>query len=221
MNPNSNAIRILCFGDSNVWGRSGASVDRYTEDVRWTALVQKQLGSGYEIIEEGLRSRTTDLDDGDDEQFPHRRNGEHYFRPCLESHGPLDLIILWLGTNDFKSKFSREPVGVAAGMAKLLAMAKTNSFNRQKEPTKILLVSPPLIREEVLKTDSQFIGGGVKSQQLGSYLQTLAQQENVVFLDLAPLVTTGDYDGVHLEPEQHVKLAPYFVQKIQQLCPPY
>jgi lysophospholipase L1-like esterase len=211
MNPNPSAYRILCYGDSNTWGRSGAGLDRYSVDIRWTALLQKQLGNEYEVIEEGLRSRTTDLDD-EDSQFP-GRNGLTYLRPCLESHQTLDVIILWLGTNDLKVKFNRTAEDVSNSLKQHIEMIKSISTDKNGNATKILLVSPPLIREEVLKEGSQFQGAGEKSQQLAAHLKNLAEKENTAFLDLATLVTAGEFDGVHLEPDQH----PIVVENIKLL----
>ena len=50
-------IRILCFGDSNTWGfRPDQSFQRYSHDVRWTGVLQEELGELYVIIEEGLKA---------------------------------------------------------------------------------------------------------------------------------------------------------------------
>jgi len=62
MNTNPNAKTILCYGDSNTWGQKPDKSSRYLVDVRWTGLLQKTLGDSYYVIEEGLSSRTTDLD---------------------------------------------------------------------------------------------------------------------------------------------------------------
>lgn len=105
MNTNVNAKRVLCFGDSNTWGYIPASGKRHPVGIRWTTLLQEKLGSDFEVIEEGLNSRTTDMND------PKHvgKNGLAYLRPCLETHDPIDLIILMLGTNDMKERFNREP----------------------------------------------------------------------------------------------------------------
>lgn len=200
MNTNPNAIRILCFGDSNTWSRSGKSPDRYPPTIRWTALLQDKLGPGYEVIEEGLRSRTTDLDD-DDPQFPHR-NGRSYLIPCLESHSPLDTVILWLGTNDLKQKFNREPSDIANAIEQLI-----NDIKSAVENVRIILVSPPLVREEVLKPKTQFMGAGEKSKKLASFYEQLASKYQCTFVDLAAHVSPGIDDGVHLDPEAHSVVA--------------
>ena len=62
MTTNPNAVTILCYGDSNTWGQKPDKSGRYPADTRWTGRLQNQLGDGFAIIEEGLGSRTTDLE---------------------------------------------------------------------------------------------------------------------------------------------------------------
>ncbi|MBP9819506.1 acylhydrolase [Candidatus Woesebacteria bacterium] len=204
MNIKLQATRVLCYGDSNTWGRSGASVDRYTVGVRWTSLLQAKLGNDFEVIEEGLRSRTTDIDD-DDPQFP-GRNGLAYLRPCLESHNPVDVVILWLGTNDFKTKFNREAKDVAEALKTLITEVKNVASSKKNQLPKIILVSPPLIKEEVLKPHSQFAGAGRKSKELAPLIKNLAEETGCEFVNLSS-IEPGDFDGVHLEPEAHQSVA--------------
>lgn len=215
MNTNPNATRILCFGDSNTWGRGGANNDRFLASERWTGILQQKLGPTYEILEEGLRSRTADLDDYD-EKNP-GRNGATYLRPCLESHYPTDLVILWLGTNDLKKKFDRQPKDIAQAIKKLVTMIKTVGKTATNQSPQILLISPPLVREEVLKTGSQFIGAGEKSKQLGPLLKQLASEMQIAFIDLAESTKTGDADGVHLEKEMHQLVAEEFLKIINSI----
>jgi lysophospholipase L1-like esterase len=216
MNTNPSAIRILCFGDSNTWGRSGASVDRYPANIRWTGLLQQKLGDNYEIIEEGVRSRTTNLDD-DDPNFP-GRNGLTYLRPCLASHQPLDIVILWLGTNDLKEKFNRSAIEVANALAELITFIKNMSNTRQGTPSKIIVVSPPLVKEGVLKPKTTFGGAGEKAKMLAGLYRQLAEKEGCSFVDLSQEVVPGEFDGVHLEPDEHPRVADILYEKIQELC---
>ena len=50
----SDVKRILLFGDSNTWGFIPVTAKRYPRDVRWSGVLAKELGTGYEVIEEGL-----------------------------------------------------------------------------------------------------------------------------------------------------------------------
>jgi lysophospholipase L1-like esterase len=217
MNPKPSAKRILCYGDSNTWGRSGKSVDRYPSNVRWTGLLQEKLGDTHEIIEEGLRARTTDFED-DDPEFP-GRNGLAYLRPCLESHNPLDLVILWLGTNDLKSRFNRTPEDVGAGLKKNVELIHRVSKDFQGKSTKILLISPPLVIETHLGSGTQFAGAEAKSKELGLVYEQISKNFGCAFLDLAPIAHPGEFDGVHLEPKSHPIVADRMFEVVSKLCP--
>lgn len=215
MRTDTNITRVLCFGDSNTWGRSGSSKDRYLANQRWAGLLQEKLGTEYEILEEGLRSRTTDLDD-DDPNFPNR-NGKEYLRPCLESQYPTDIVVLWLGTNDLKTKYNRTPGQIAQALSELVEMILL--VGRTSENTKpgIVLVSPPIVKEEALKPGSQFEGAGEKSKKLPSLIREIATQHGCSFVDLAEYVEPGDADGVHLELESHPKVAEILFEAITKI----
>mgnify|MGYP001272416558 CR=1 FL=1 len=110
---------ILCYGDSNTHGQipGGTPLDRYTLLQRWPGVLARELGKGWHIIEEGLSGRTTVHDDPIEGAL---KNGRTYLRPCLMSHAPLDLVIIMLGTNDLKARFSQPASEVAMGIGCLI-----------------------------------------------------------------------------------------------------
>ncbi|MBR3736130.1 MAG: acylhydrolase, partial [Lachnospiraceae bacterium] len=55
--------RILCFGDSLTWGYDPDHRVRFNEEIRWTQVLQKHLGEGYTVIEEGQNGRTIATED--------------------------------------------------------------------------------------------------------------------------------------------------------------
>ena len=54
---------ILCFGDSNTWGYDPATQTRFDNKIRWTGVLQENLGDKFNIIEQGLNGRTTKIDE--------------------------------------------------------------------------------------------------------------------------------------------------------------
>ena len=105
---------ILCFGDSNTFGTNPCG-GRWSRDVRWPGALQQRLGPAYYIIEEGLGGRTTVIED----TLEPDKNGRRHLPVALRSHRPLDLVILMLGTNDMKHRFSLLPADLARGAAEL------------------------------------------------------------------------------------------------------
>lgn len=210
MNTSPQTIRILCYGDSNTWGHSGTSRKRYPANARWTGLLQEKLGEKYEVIEEGLCGRTTDLDD-DSSAFSNK-NGLNHLPACLDSQSPLDLVILWLGTNDLKFKFNRSAQDIAQAVDNLIEIIQTMA-------KKTILVSPPHVREDKLKSDSNFVGAGEKSRQLAGFLKEVAEKRDCIFVDIAEYVKPGDADGVHLEAKVHPIVAEVLYKEIKKLYP--
>jgi len=88
---------LVCFGDSNTWGYvPGSDGERFPREVRWPVRLAAALGPEWEVIAEGLNGRTATFERPDSEG----RNGLPYLLPCLQSHAPVDLVVIFLGTND-------------------------------------------------------------------------------------------------------------------------
>lgn len=118
---------ILCFGDSNTYGYRPDGLGRYDETIRWTKKVQRALGTAeYQIIEEGLCGRTTVFQD----ELRVGRKGVDIFPVLLETHQPLDLIIIMLGTNDCKTRYKASAGTVAKGMEQLANMALAKEYKK-------------------------------------------------------------------------------------------
>ena len=110
---------IVCFGDSNTHGYCAETNGRFDETKRWTGLLQKKLGEEYLICEEGLNGRTSSFQDPLSEGLA----GLDYILPCLLSHEPVDLLILMLGTNDTKERFSVSPECIVQGLRRVVEKA--------------------------------------------------------------------------------------------------
>jgi lysophospholipase L1-like esterase len=212
MNINKNAKRILCYGDSNTWGYIPGSGERFSSDMRWTGLLQKALGNNYEIIEEGLNARTTILDDPKYEG----KNGKKYLKPCLQTHYPLDLVILMLGTNDLKERFNRTPKQIAKGIETLISIISDPDSNYNHRP-KIILMSPPIVNESVNGVNENFLGAEKKSKYLGTLYKNVAEKNKTEFIDLKKFVSPSKTDGCHLKPEAHQKIADLIFEKIKDM----
>lgn len=133
--------QILCFGDSNTYGLiPGTTNQRYGWGTRWTSILDDKVRTkGYRVIEEGLCGRTTVFDD----PFRTERRGTEMLPAILESHRPVDTIVLMLGTNDCKSVYSATPEVIGQGIEQLL-----DQINTVNPDAKILLVSPIYLGRE-------------------------------------------------------------------------
>jgi lysophospholipase L1-like esterase len=213
MNTNPQAVKILCYGDSNTWGYVPISETRFPVDVRWTGLLQSALGDGYWIIEEGFNGRTTTIEDPDSPG----KNGLQYLYPCLRTHNPIDLIILMLGTNDTKCKLNRSAGDIASGINQLLNEIRQTAWNNKGEAPVVLLLSPPMVDESVERARDEFAGAAEKTAQLPALYQSLAEQHAVFFRDVSQWVSPSPRDGIHLEPVDHRIVAENLFNEILSL----
>jgi len=212
MNTDRDAIRILCYGDSNTWGGvPDGSYFRHPSDIRWTGRLQSRLGDSFEIMEEGLCGRTTVLDDPKEEG----RNGKTYLIPCIKSHNPLDLVVLMLGTNDLKERFNQSPEQVAKNVEELVLIIKKLGLNKDKKEPKIILISPAHITE-IGESEYGMKGAERKSKELAQFYKEVAGKHGCEFIDIAEYVQPSSIDGCHLEKEAHDKIAQVLEEKIRK-----
>ena len=193
--------RILCFGDSNTWGYDPATEDRFDDQTRWTGVLQAALGADFTVIEEGLNGRTTVWND----PIEGYKNGHDYLVPCLETHRPLDLVVLMLGTNDLKRRFSLSAYDIAQGVAVLLRAISYSKAGRDGHAPRVLLLAPPPVAR-LTGFAEMFEGSEAKSLLLGQHYRAVAIEYNVAFLDTSTVIRSSDLDGIHFEAEEHTKL---------------
>ena len=195
---------ILCYGDSNTWGYIPASAEeRYPYAVRWTGILQKMLGENGRVIEEGLNGRTTCFDDP---TWP-GRNGYEGLCAVLESHFPLDLVVIMLGSNDAKQIFPGKPYACGRALERYVKMIRCGGYGPGKGIPQILIVSPILIKPSVISESFEPEAAAAFTQQLGGVYRRYAEAMNVHFLDAAAIAEADDADGLHLNPQGHRAVA--------------
>ncbi|MBB5873360.1 lysophospholipase L1-like esterase [Allocatelliglobosispora scoriae] len=219
MITNSAASKVLCFGDSNTNGIPSDDEDyaRLAADVRWTGRLQLLLGDGYDVIEEGLGGRTTDLEYDDRPGC----NGRPYFGPCLRTHHPIDVIVIMLGTNDLKIQFDRAPASIAGALHGYIDDVALNAESRSGGVPGIVLVSPLHLDDGQPRfagtTAGAFDGTSVeKSRLLAAEISRVAHARGVLFADAATVARAGS-DGHHLSVGSHERLAELIAGKVRDL----
>lgn len=207
---------ILCYGDSNTWGYDPATGKRLGPENRWPGVLKNDLSDVYLVIEEGLNGRTTVWDDPLHGGF---KNGRDYLIPCLASHKPLDLVILFLGINDLKSRFSLTASEITSGIRTLVEVVCKSNAGIDEKPPKLLLVAPPFIGKvpDSSRFSEEFEGSEEKSKQLGSYFKEVAMEYDCKFLDASKVVKTSEVDGIHLDMDQHIKLGHAIAEKVIEI----
>lgn len=214
--------RILCYGDSNTYGADGRRYRsegislRYDEQTRWTELLKQNLGTEYLVSEEGFNGRTTVFDD----PMESGRNGFAYLDVIFGSHQPLDIIILMLGTNDTKPRFSASSQDISRGMQRIILRLKELIHSSINPQTKILLLAPPHIEkcetgEYLYEFDEN---SSMKSHELAKQYYLLAKNYDCLFADTSIWVSPDPTDGVHLGPEGHRIFAKKLTELVQSIA---
>ena len=215
---------ILCYGDSNTHGTLPIDFDlletpfissryRLPREKRWTGILQRELGSGYYVIEEGLNGRTTVWDDPIEGAH---KNGLKYLVPCLESHAPIDLVLLMLGTNDLKTRFSVSAFDIALSAGVLVNTIQQSGFGPDGKNPKVLLMCPPPLGKMSYLSEL-FIEGVKNSLELAKHFKKIAKLYGCDFLDVAEIIKPSGIDGLHYEEKEVEKLGLALVKVVTQI----
>jgi lysophospholipase L1-like esterase len=212
---------ILCFGDSNTWGckpiESMERIERFSHTERWPGILQHELGQEFHVIEEGLGGRTTLWDD----PLEGYKNGREYLIPCLNTHQPLDLVTVMLGTNDLKMRFSLPAYDIANSAGALVDLIQRHPFTYVgcRTPRVLLMAPPPILDEAGLPEffKEMFAGGAAKSRLFSKHFRAVAGQLGCDFLDMADTIQVSPVDGIHYDAAAHAAIARVVAEKARQI----
>lgn len=213
MNTNPKAKRILVYGDSYTYGKVPGG-NRYDSGTRFTGVLQKELGNDYEVIEEGLRGRVIS---GEHPFFPHR-DGLAQFDAIIGSHLPLDLVCLFLGTNDTNSGSTKTVNEIVSGYDKYQSKLKEWCIFLGCPVPKILLIIPPIIDEaESYKAFKDiFKGSQPRLIELPGEITSYAKQNLLDYYN-ASEIKVSKIDGIHLDVSANQQLGKGLANKIRTI----
>lgn len=199
---------ILCYGDSNTYGTNPSDWSRYDIHTRWPGVLRDRLGDGFHVIEEGCGGRTTICEDAIESTVSGSKSGLAYLRPCLNSHKPLDLMILLLGTNDLKAKYNLTAEEIARGVSVLIQVTQSFGAGCDGIAPKVLLVAPPPVGPlEHTVFGPTMSGAQAKSSRFGDLFEAVAQENQVAFFDAGTVIRGPSKDGLHWPASDHQALA--------------
>ncbi|MCJ9690549.1 GDSL-type esterase/lipase family protein [Rhizobium sp. PRIMUS64] len=195
---------ILCFGDSNTYGLKPNAYpwtrDRWAPEDRWPNILGAKLG--VHIICEGLPGRTA---------ASINKNAPYLdalpaVPLVMESHSPIDLVIVMLCTNDLQATFSLRPEHIKIALAAVVKAVQRSDRVLGVAAPEVLVVAPPHVNEIGFRSGT-FSGAMEKSLALASYFEPMATALGAKFIDAAAHVKTSPIDGIHIEVVQHQLLA--------------
>ncbi len=218
--------RVLVFGDSNSFGYfedAQGVIGRLPLNTAWPGKMAELLGSDYEVIVEGLSGRTTRIDS------PERSgtgiipgagmNGADYLPAALSSHMPLDMVIIMLGTNDFRKDRNQSASDIAASLTELVSIVKKGKWQQRTKfsAPQVLVICPPKLNLTTSPYADFFEGSLAKSEALPGLLQPMVESAGALFFDAATVVPFAQgHDEIHLTPQNHAVLAEAVAKEVKK-----
>ena len=209
-------ISVVCFGDSLTWGFNPVDMSRYGHDIRWPRLLQKELGQGFYVIEEGVNGRTTVFEDpikGD-------KNGLEHLFTVRKTHMPIDILIIMLGTNDLQDRFSMNAETIAIAMGRLLYQATHPTDDVEGMAPKVLLMSPPPLADlRGTPFELQFSNRSrEESMKLADAYRQKAEEYGTAFFDTGTVISASPIDAIHFEAAPQADLAKAVADEVRKLA---
>ncbi len=205
-------MRILCIGDSNTWGYNPENGQRFAK--RWTRVLAEQMPEN-EIIEEGMNGRTLLSVD----PFMKERCGITGLKILLMSHKPIDLVVIMLGTNELKIFYKCSAEYIADGVEEFIKVIQDEELWQRFKVPKILIVSPVTIRDELIENGAIFGEFNKKSvmesKRMAEAIENVCKKYDADFMDAAEFAEASLTDYVHLDEDNHAKLAHAIKEKIE------
>lgn len=175
---------------------------RHDKADRWPNVMARSLPQDWDIISEGHPGRTAVWDDPIEGVH---KSGARVLHAVLESHRPVDLVILVLGTNDLKSRFGLSAHDIALGLQRLVTeIVGSDSGPGARAPG--VLLAAPVVVEEIGVLIESFAGAGPKSAALPALLKNVADRHGTGFIDLNHVAKVDTVDGVHLYASAHAAI---------------
>lgn len=202
--------QILCFGDSNTYGLVPNENRRYEWGVRWTSILDEGIrDKGYRVAEEGLCGRTTIFED----TYRLGRKGTDVLPVLLETHSPIEAVVLMLGTNDCKAAYGASAKDIGKGIEQLL-----DQIGEKAAPDKILLISPIALGDRVWQPgfDEEFNENSVTvSKELPKVYEKIARKRGIHFLKASDYAKPSLADQEHLNEKGHKRLGEAILREIE------
>jgi lysophospholipase L1-like esterase len=212
--------QILVYSDSLTWGIIPGTRNRLPFDERWPGILENRLiarGERVRMMEDCLNGRRTVWED----PFKPGRNGLQGLAQRVESHSPLSLVILMLGTNDFQfSHPYNDAWSAAQGIATLVNEIRRAPVEPGMPTPSILIVCPPRIRNPQGDTAEKFRGAEQRGVGLEQTYKHVAADLRCHFFDAETVATVSAVDGVHLDADQHWKLGNALTDIVQKILTP-
>lgn len=192
--------RILCYGDSNTWGQVAFEEIQIPLTSRWATILGNLLG-GVEVICEGKCARIA----GNYETLNPDLNGQNDYEKVLKQYLPVNVVVISLGTNDLKKRYSRTARQIADDLLWYKDVTKRVCDAESANETYVLYLAPPNFQspkdyfdaDDKIRTDM---------------IELLKIKADVVVLNDLEL----SEDGVHISVNDHKRIANALAKELKE-----
>jgi lysophospholipase L1-like esterase len=203
---------VLCYGDSNTWGYLAPDGERLARWERWPGVLQHALGDDVQVIEAGLNGRTTVFDVPEDPD----RNGLAFLPATLETHAPVDVLVLFLGVNDFFLPYQVTAWRVAHAVGALVDAARGSAWGPGGGPPAAVVLCPPPFAD--LGADGAGSPHGeAETKRLGDEFRAMATEHECEVVDLAGRAAYAVPDGIHFDASGHSAIGALLAERLSVL----
>lgn len=201
---------VVVYGDSNTFGQTNWPIlgeARYPYAQRWTSIVQKRFKDDARVIAEGLGGRTAaNLQTADDRY----RNGREHFRAIYNSHEPVDILIITLGTNDCQTRYDCTPEQIVEDLWWYAEAAKSMHYYEDVPNPRVVFVTPPKFK--VTATDKYLYG---RPRIRNEVVKLMKAHPDMELIEINEVELSQD--GVHLSREGHKSYAKIVIKKLKEM----
>lgn len=209
---------VLCFGDSNTWGFIPGEGRRYDERTRWTGVLAEALGNEWRVHEDGLNARTSVFPS----VFKPFLNGKDALQVALWAQKPIDVLVIFLGTNDLKAHTAAQSangVGTLVHLAQQMDIRYPSSEPVFANGPKILVISPIEIGDQLPEVDPTDELGGKheESRKFPALFRAMCDETGAMMLAAQTIAKPSPVDCVHMTPESHRALGLAVAEAVRKL----
>ena len=190
---------IVCYGDSNTFGFNPKDGSRFDEKTRWTSVLQSNLGAEYKVINEGMCNRTGFVDNSDGFLF----SGVKHFSNFISKSENIDILILWIGTNDLMFQYQINSETVENGLKNLIELSQTKA-------KRVIIIPSVILDESILKGffRDRFDETSIqKSKEIVMIYKKLAKIYHCEYFDVNEFLKPSNIDGLHYDDASHKIIA--------------
>ena len=206
---------ILAYGDSLTFGANPTGGPRHAYEDRWPTALERGLNGEARVIAEGLGGRTTVFDDFSSLAD---RNGARVLPTLLDSHKPLDLVIIMLGTNDLKVYLNGTAFGAAMGIKRLVQIVRQHPYDANQPVPQVVIVAPPLtVETDHADLHPMFAPRADEARLFDVYYSRVARDLDAGYFNAADVAVADKAAGVHLDPANTRAIGEGLVPVVKQI----